>query len=53
MTKRKFWWNCKYKQKNKGIIFCKRHSHADTICLKSNCDIMDDTKGKLEKELVE
>lgn len=51
MTRRKFWWNCEYKQKNKGTVFCTKNPSADTLCLKSNCDVMDDTKGKLEKEL--
>ena len=49
MSKRKFWWNCQY-MKSQGVPYCTKY---DNLCLRSKCDEMDDTKGKLQKELQE
>ena len=48
MTRRKFWWNCQHMKSSLGVAYCIKY---DNFCLKSKCDEMDDTKGKLEKEL--
>jgi len=50
MTKRRYWWRCKHRNSSTGVVYCRKYNN---FCLKSKCDELDDTKGKLQKELQE